>query len=149
GGGPLHGVVPVVRLVPERVELALRLVAAARVLEDDDVAVRREYYARVRRGAVVGRALQEDGELSGRVGPVHVRDELHAVAHRDLDPALDRHPMLAEGRRGPGRGRTAPEHDDRRRPPQATYRQRAPLHRSDLRSLTTRSPSLASAARLR
>ncbi len=95
GGGPLDRVVAVLRLVRERREHAVGGVPAARVLDDDEVALAgvpgwvRVPEVAVRGGLVVGQADQQDGvhptaERAVDVGPQH-----RAVAHGQLDAALD------------------------------------------------------------
>ena len=80
--GPLHRVVAIVRLVLERVPLAFGRVAAAHVLDDDDVSagggLQSESGVAV---LVVGRALEEHGKACRPRGPVDVGAKRHAVAH--------------------------------------------------------------------
>ena len=80
-------------------ELALRLELSARVLVDEDVALSREFVVRAENGAVIVCAVRSDAVCGARhqdriarrrlLRRVHDREELHAVAHRDVDLALD------------------------------------------------------------
>ena len=89
-GGPFDGVVAVVGLVLEGIPLALRGVAAADILDDDEVATQggatAEFNAVV---FVVGRALEECGEFSIARRVVDVCAEGDAVAGLHGDSALD------------------------------------------------------------
>ena len=100
GRRPLHGIVAVPPLAAERVELALRVVPPARVLEHDHVTVRREQDPRPGLRAVVGRALEQDGKLPGSVGPVDVGHEAHAVPHGHAHARLHRDPVVSHRHRG-------------------------------------------------
>ena len=82
GRRPLDRVVPVVRLVPEGVPLALGGVATADILNDDDVSPGGCFQPEsVISVLVVRRALQEHGKAAVRSGPVDVSPQRHAVAH--------------------------------------------------------------------
>jgi hypothetical protein len=97
-GSPLDGVVSVLGLVDEGIPLALGREAPTGVLDDDEVAVRREVprFAEVRGEVVVPlavrRAPQEHRDGLGGGGPVHVRVQRHAIAraHGDVVLAHDR-----------------------------------------------------------
>ena len=111
GGGPLDRVVAVLHLVPERVELALRGVGAAHVLDDDDVALGgvvggRAVDVGLRRGLVVGQAHQDDRVGAVLPRAVDVGQQHGAVAHggRHVELALHRAGTvrLLVGRQGPG-----------------------------------------------
>ena len=94
---PFDCVVAVLRLVPERVELAFRGVLTTYVLDDDDIAVGRVILGgRVDVGLscclVVGQPLQQHGVGPVLLRPVDVCHKDRAVAHLDrhIDLLLDR-----------------------------------------------------------
>src|SRR4030095_4688976 len=81
--------VAVVRLVRERVPLAFRPIAAAHVLDDDDVAARGGFQAEALPAVlVVRRALEEHGKLPLSFRTVYIRTQRDAIAHRHLDAEL-------------------------------------------------------------
>src|SRR5580704_2959059 len=89
-GGPLDGVVAVVGLVDERVELSFGAVTAARVFHDDDVAALSAANADAGFvAAVVGSADEEDGEFAVGLRAIDVGFEDDAVAHGDFDVAIE------------------------------------------------------------
>ena len=92
--GPLDRVESVLGLIV-RPGHAVRRVASARVLDDDDVPLRDEPALALAFSAsgVLGvrGALQEHGELAGRVGAVHIGAEDDAVAHARFDVLVHDH----------------------------------------------------------
>ena len=85
-GGPLHGVVPVVDVVNEAIELPAGGEAPAGVLDNQGEpglgSLHGVEHLRCQRPRlVVRRALQDGGKRAGPVGPVHVGIERGAVAH--------------------------------------------------------------------
>ena len=77
---PFDGVVAVLRLVLERIELSLRVEPSTYVLLDDDIARRREIASLLPSAApIVRRALEKGGEAALASRPVDVRDEDHAI----------------------------------------------------------------------
>ena len=102
-GGPLDGVVAVVGLVDESVELAFGTVAAAGVFGDDDEAALCATDADAGFvAAIVRRAHEKDGEFAVGLGTVDVGFEDDAVTHRNFDAALedDLRRVGGEGSRG-------------------------------------------------
>ncbi len=76
----------------EGVPLAVGSVAAAHVLNDDDVSFCRRLEAKGRSAALVVRgALQQHRELAIRLRPVDVGAQNDAIAHRDRHTAFRRH----------------------------------------------------------
>src|SRR6476661_10837052 len=68
----------------EGVPLAVGGVAAAHVLNDDDISSRRSFEAKSNSTAlVVGRALQQHRELAVHVRPVDIGAQNDAIAHLD------------------------------------------------------------------
>ncbi len=117
GRCPLHRVVPVVRLVLERVPLALGRVPPAHVLDDDDVAARRGHHAEsVAAVLVVRRALEKDGERAVGPGAVDVGLQRHAVPHLDRHARLERHRELVVGPAGNAAVQQDDGHDEQRTP---------------------------------
>src|SRR5581483_9540744 len=89
----LDGVVPVLGLVPERTELPVGGEPAAGVLVEHGVAgadspQRIEGVDDWEEGFVVGRALNERREGTGRVGSVEVGAKDGPIAHRHVDVPL-------------------------------------------------------------
>ena len=106
-GGPLDGVVAVVGFVDEGIEEAVRLVLAAHVLRDDDVAMGgveagRGIDVRLRDVLVVGEPQQDDGIGTGLVRCKYVGAQNDAVAHRGGHVLLHR---IGAGLAGCGRRR--------------------------------------------
>ena len=99
GGGPLHRVVPVTRLVLERVPLAFGGVAAPDILDDDDVSaggcLQPESVLPV---LVVGRALEEHGEATLCTRSVDVSPQGHTVAHLHGHVGLEDNSVWLSGR---------------------------------------------------
>ena len=90
-GGPLHGVVTVLRFVFERIPVACGLKPAADILGHYDIAARRGLGSELHlMSLVVGRAHQQDRKFSGDVGPVNIRTQLDPVAHCRHDAMFDR-----------------------------------------------------------
>src|SRR5579859_2780747 len=85
-------------IVDNEIEVALRLEAAAYVLDDNRVPARGEVVRRVHpdlhgRALVIGRSLEQNREGAGRVGQVDVHRQVGAVRHRNPNVALDDYPI--------------------------------------------------------
>ena len=102
-GRPLHGVVSVLRLVPERIELALGVEAAPHVLPDHHVTGGGQAAGLPDAPfPVVGRSLEQRGVAAVGLGAIDVGHEGDAVARLHLYADLDLQAVGLGGAPGPG-----------------------------------------------
>ena len=98
---PFHGVISVLRLMPEGVPFAFRLKPPAHVLCHHHIAPRRPPMAKAADPLlVVWHAHQQDGVFSIRLRPVNIGAQRHAIAHLRGHVALHRHLVVFRGHHG-------------------------------------------------
>ena len=91
GGGPLHGVVAVLDIGDDRVEVAFGTESTAAALDDDGVSLGRDHPPEQGAYAVPGAvrvALDEHGMRTTRSGAEHIGAEPDAIPHRHHDVVL-------------------------------------------------------------